>query len=234
MLAGLDIYFFMLIKPELDVIFPFWADPLLAEIDHKLLGTDAWRLFVGWNLELMAWIYSPGWFVSILITFFWILLKPPSDCKSAAILSYFILWSLFGPLGQAMLSSAGPIFYAQIGLGDRFSDMSIPTVTKTIADYLWLHYEQRSLAPGAGISAMPSMHIASMAWVLLSLAAYRSLWFVPALLLSLYIYIGSMALGWHYATDGVVGAVGAIICFYAAKFFLKLKGTYRLAPLLAA
>lgn len=221
MLAGLDMYFFMLVKPELDVLFPFWADPHLADIDHALLGTDAWRLFSSWDIELMAWIYSPGWFLSILVVLFWLVLQPPSETKSTAILTYFLLWSVFGPVGQAALSSAGPIFYARIGLGDRFSEMPIPTVTRMIADYLWLHYEQRSLAPGAGISAMPSMHIASMAWMVLVLLAYRNWWAVPAIVLTVYIYIGSMALGWHYATDGLVGAGGAVLCLFVARLYFR-------------
>lgn len=226
MLAGLDLYFFMLVKPELDLLFPFWADPHLADIDHALLGTDAWRLFSAWDIDLMAWIYSPGWFLSMLVVLFWLLLQPPSETKSTAILTYFVLWSVFGPLGQATMSSAGPIFYARIGLGERFSEMSIPTVTRMLADYLWFHYEQRSLAPGAGISAMPSMHIASMAWMVLALLAYRSWWAVPAILLTTYIYIGSVALGWHYATDGLVGAAGAVLCLHLVKrYFQSVTGS---------
>jgi membrane-associated phospholipid phosphatase len=39
-------------------------------------------------------------------------------------------------------------------------------------------------------------------------------------MLSLFIYAGSVALGWHYATDGLVGAMGAALCFYAARLYL--------------
>jgi hypothetical protein len=102
-LAGLDMYFFMIMKPELNLLFPFWADPYLANADALILGRDGWRLFDSWNLALMSWVYSPFWFFGILLTLYWILLKPPSAIKSSAILAYFATWSLFGTAGQALL-----------------------------------------------------------------------------------------------------------------------------------
>jgi hypothetical protein len=159
---------------------------------------------------------------------YWILLKPPSAIKSSAILAYFATWSLFGTVGQALLSSAGPIFYARIGLGDRFDAMPVPVLADTISNYLWQSYATHSLAPGAGISAMPSLHIATMAWMVTTFAAFRSRWTFPALLLSLYIYAGSIALGWHYATDGIVGAIGALACFYLSRLYFTRRAPARL------
>ncbi|HXH53921.1 MAG TPA: phosphatase PAP2 family protein [Sphingomicrobium sp.] len=169
----------------------------------------------------MAAVYGPFWFISMLLSVFWALSRPPSRTKAAILISYFAVWSVFGPIGQAVGSSAGPIFYERVGLGDRFSELPVPALTKFTADYLWTQFEQRSLAPGAGISAMPSLHIASMAWMVIAFGAYRSLWAIPALVLTLYIYVGSIALGWHYATDGVVGALGALACFHASKLYLR-------------
>ena len=219
-LGGFDMYFFMILKPELDVLFPFWADPHLANFDHWIFGTDAWRLFSGANLSFVSWVYSPFWFFSMLLTFFWLLLKPPSNEKATAMIAYFAIWSLFGPIGQALFSSGGPIFFERLGFGARFADMPVPSMVRAISNYLWASYHGRSLAPGAGISAMPSLHIATMAWMTLTFALFRSRWTIPAAMLSLFIYAGSVALGWHYATDGLVGAMGAALCFYAARFYL--------------
>jgi hypothetical protein len=220
-LAGADMYFFMISKPELNLLFPFWADPALANIDAYLLTHDAWRLFASWNLEILAWVYTPFWFFGILLTFFWLLLKPPSMIKSMAIVSYFAIWSIFGPIGQALLSSAGPIFYGRLGLGDRFANMPIPPLTLGLSDYLWHSFEHHSLVPGAGISAMPSLHIATMAWMVLAFFLFRSRWTIPALLLSVYIYAGSVALGWHYMTDGLVGIAGAVVCFRISRAYVQ-------------
>lgn len=225
LMAGVDMYFFMIVKPELNALFPFWADPLLSRIDHRIFGTDPWRLFVKWDLRVMSWVYGPFWFVSVSLTFFWLLLKAPSKVKSTAILAYFAIWSVFGPIGQVLLSSAGPIFYNRLGLGDRFAGMPIPPLTQTLSDYLWKVFQSRGLAPGAGISAMPSLHIATMAWVLMAVASFRSGWILPAIVLSLYIYAGSIALGWHYATDGLAGVVGAALCYIVAQQYLNLGAT---------
>lgn len=221
-LAGADMYFYMIIKPELNVLFPFWADPHLANFDAWILGRDAWQFFRAWNLDVMSWVYSPFWFFSVLLTFYWLLLKPPSMTKSGAIVAYFMIWSIFGTIGQAFFSSGGPIFYQRLGLGVRFEGMPVPPLERTLAEYLWRTYSQHSLAPGAGISAMPSLHIATMSWVVLSFAAYRSRLTALAAVLGVYIYAGSVALGWHYATDGLVGAAGAVGCFYLSRQFLQL------------
>ena len=94
--AGLDMYFYMIMKPELNLLFPFWADPQLAKVDNWFLGQDGWRYFEGWNLDLMSWVYSPFWFFSILLTFYWLLLKPPSGRKSAAIMAVAFPATPFG------------------------------------------------------------------------------------------------------------------------------------------
>ena len=221
-LAGADMYFYMIMKPELNLLFPFWADHHLANLDAWLFGHDAWQFFTVWNLDVMSWVYSPFWFFSVLLTFYWLLLKPPSLTKSTAIVAYFGIWSIFGTVGQALFSSGGPIFYQRLGFGQRFDALPVQPLERMIADYLWRNYSQHSLAPGAGISAMPSLHIATMAWVVLSFAAYRSRLAVPATVLSFYIYAGSVALGWHYATDGFVGAAGAAGCFFLARQSLWL------------
>lgn len=227
-LAGLDMYFYMIMKPELNLLFPFWADPYLADLDKWILGQDGWRYFASWNLEFMSWVYSPFWFFSILLTFYWLLVKPPSARKSAAIIAYFATWSVFGTLGQAFLSSGGPIFYSRLGFGSRFDPLLVPELEQRIAGYLWHMHTHDSLAPGAGISAMPSLHIATMAWMVITFAAFRSRLIVPAALLSLYIFAGSIALGWHYMTDGLVGAAGAGLCFYFARLYFARREQVRL------
>jgi len=225
-LAGFDLYFFMIMKPELNVLFPFRADTYLAGLDHAMFETDAWRLLPLAGLNIIALTYNPLWYVAVIAALLWVMVKPPSATKTASIRCYFVLWSLFGPIGQALLSSAGPVFYERIGLGDRFSGMPQMPFPTMIADYLWHSYQTRSLAPGAGISAMPSLHIATAAWIAISFAAFRSRWAVPAVLFALYLWVGSVALGWHYASDGLVGALGALSCFYLSG----LSAPHRMLP----
>ena len=223
MLAGIDMLFFMWIKPEIAALSAFWVDPYLAELDFIVFGTDPWRFFQGMNLEPTAWAYNFLWPTSILVTLLWIFAQPQSVQRSNAILSYFMIWSLFGPIGQLLFSSAGPIFYSRIGLGDRFAEIhaNIPWVTDRIADYLWGQYSNNELGLGAGISAMPSLHVAMVAWIILSLLDHKSRATPFALLFALFIWGASVALGWHYASDGLAGILGAIACHRLSRRYVE-------------
>jgi hypothetical protein len=94
-------------------------------------------------------------------------------------------------------------------------------MTGEIANYLWNHYSGRTLGLGAGISAMPSLHIATAVWMVVSLKAIGSRLTVPVAILGVYLYVGSVALGWHYVLDGFVGGIGAIFAQWAALAYLN-------------
>jgi len=236
MLGGIDMLFFMWIKPELTAVAPFWADTLLANADHALFGTDPWRLFQGMDLTTHASAYSFLWAVAVMGTTVWLLAQRPSAARSASLIAYFAIWSLFGTIGQYFLSSAGPIFYQRVGLGDRFAELSgnIPEVTQTVSGYLWNFHSTHTLGVGAGISAMPSLHIATVAWIALAFYGQRSKLTPLAILFALYMWAMSVALGWHYAVDGVVGAAGAIACLALSSAWLKRRRTAPDAVLVVA
>ena len=222
-LSGIDLLFFMWIKPEVTAIAPFWADDLFADIDHAIFGTDPWRLFQNIDLTVHAWAYSFFWAIAIMATIFWLLAQKSSFARNTSLLSYFALWSIFGPLGQFLLSSAGPIFYQRVGLGDRFADLGghIPQVTQFVSGYLWNLHSSGTLGVGAGISAMPSMHIATVTWIVLAFRGARSRLTPLAGAFALYIWALSVALGWHYAIDGIVGAAGAVFSHWACAAWLR-------------
>lgn len=226
MLAGIDMLFFMWIKPEVTALSPFWADKLWADIDNAMfLGMDPWRLFEGVDLTFHAWAYSFFWAVAIMGTLVWLFAQRPSRQRSATLLSYFALWSFFGPIGQMLGSAAGPIFYRRIGLGDRFAELetNIPEVTQKISGYLWQFHTAGEPAVGAGISAMPSLHIATVAWIYLAFREHSSTLAPLAGLFAFYIFALSVALGWHYAIDGVIGAAGAVLSQWAGHAYLRRR-----------
>ena len=222
MLAGIDMLFFMWIKPELTAVSPFWADRAFADIDHFIFRTDPWRLFRGLDLTAHASAYSFFWAVAIMATVVWLLAQKPSQARSASLLAYFAIWSVFGTIGQLLLSSAGPLFYQRVGLGVRFAELtaSVPPVTHIVSEYLWKMHTDGLLGVGAGISAMPSLHIATVAWIYLVFRALRSRFAPLAALFAIYMWAMSVALGWHYAIDGIVGAAGAIGCCWASAKWL--------------
>jgi len=225
MLAGVDMLFFMWIKPEVTAVSPFWADEMLAGVDRAIFGRDPWRFFEGVDLTFHAWAYSFFWAVAIMATLVWLFAQKPSTERSSALLSYFATWSIFGPLGQLALSSAGPIFYSRAGEGNRFDALAanVPEITQKISAYLWTMHVEGTPGVGAGVSAMPSLHIATVSWIVLAFAGAKSRLTPLTIVFALYIWAMSVALGWHYAVDGIAGALGAIACHAAARAYMKGK-----------
>ena len=213
-LSGLNMTTFMWTKPLLNYFVDFWADPLLADIDHMLfLGHDPWSLLSWLNSTPAAIFYHRGWFALMIVTLFALLAARPSREKAALMMTYFVLWSVVGPLIHTLLPAAGPVFYAQLGLGDRFADLEAVPETRALVSYLWSIYATEGFGPGSGISAMPSMHIATTAWMVIAVWTLARSWIVPMGIAAALIFLLSISLGWHYAVDGIVAAAAALACY---------------------
>jgi hypothetical protein len=187
---------------------------MLATFDRLLfLGRDPWT-FLDWlNAMPMAVFYHRGWFALMIVTLLLVLARPPSPQKSALMLTYFLLWTLVGPVIHILLPAAGPVFYAKLGYGNDFAGIYLPEEMVQMTDYLWTSYAAGGFGPGSGISAMPSLHIATTAWMVLAVYVLARRWTVPIAIAGLLIFLLSISLGWHYAADGVVGALAAIGCY---------------------
>jgi len=209
LLAGANMAMFMWVKQLLNRLVPFWADPLLANVDHAIFFTDPWRLLTWLDNRPLALFYHRVWFALLVLTLLNVLNQRPSREKTAILLTYFFLWSVFGPVIHTLLPAAGPVFYADLKYGDRFIGFGMTPETRELADYLWWTYQKGQFEPGGGISAMPSLHIATMAWIVIATAVFARRWLVPIIIVAISIWILSIALGWHYAIDGIVGAAGA-------------------------
>jgi hypothetical protein len=143
------------------------------------------------------------------------------------VMAFMACWFVGGFLVAMVFSSAGPCYYARIGLGAAFAplmdglhavDARFPVWALSTQDALWEGFT--GLRPGsAGISAFPSMHVASA--VLMALLA-SSIHRVAGIVMSVYagvILFGSVLLGWHYLVDGLVSIPFAFLVW-------KLSGRY--------
>jgi hypothetical protein len=130
------------------------------------------------------------------------------------------MWPLVGTIGGYALSSAGPIFQDAL-FGDHSGLVAVlqqEGATKAVALYeLLLHaYANRYEMLGAGISAMPSMHIAMACWFALTVrAAWPRFQWAGWTYVGL-IWFGSVHLGWHYVSDGAVGIAAAFLVWRLA------------------
>ena len=232
-LAGLNMIAFMWTKPLLNYFVPFWADPLLAAFDRALfLGRDPWTLFDWLNTMPMAIFYHRGWFGLMIVTLLFVLSRQASPQKSALMLTYFLLWSIVGPLIHILFPAAGPVFFAQLGYGNAFAAIPLPEEMVKMTGYLWDCYRGIRFGPGSGISAMPSLHIATTAWMVIAFRVLAPRWTWAIAAPGLLIFLLSISLGWHYAADGIVGAAAALACYKVALNYYASKpaDAQQLAP----
>jgi hypothetical protein len=229
--AGLNMVAFMWTKPLLNHYVPFWADPLLAGFDRLLfLGHDPWTL-LGWlNGYGTALFYHRGWFAMMIVTLLITFCKPASARKSAVLITYFLLWSVVGPLIHILLPAAGPVFYEKLGYGSDFAAIAVPDEMARMSNYLWSLYAGAGFGPGSGISAMPSMHIATTAWMIIAIHVLARRWTWAMAVPGFVIFMLSISLGWHYAADGVVGALAALSCYRLALAYYEGRMKLPLLP----
>jgi len=132
------------------------------------------------------------------------------------LIAYVLTWSLLGVVAALLLSSAGPIFHDRIFGGSEFAplremlDRRGAWVVLAESDRMWA-----SLATGrptivAGISAAPSIHVAISVWIWLAARTMAPRLAPYALLYALFMWVGSVQLGWHYVTDGLLGVLGVL------------------------
>lgn len=132
------------------------------------------------------------------------------------------------------LSSAGPCYYTTVTnsdspyqglmayLYDVHGSYELPALN--VQQMLWDSYRSGEVSMVKGISAMPSMHVATS--VLFALVGWRAnRWLGIALtIFAVIIQIGSVHLAWHYAIDGYVSAVLTVaIWWVVGRVFCRTK-----------
>ena len=141
-----------------------------------------------------------------------------------------LTWFLVGTVGALLLSSAGPPYYAAVtGQPSPYAELflvlkreAVPALGSQTA--LWKAYQRGANRFGFGISAMPSVHVASATLLAcLGFSVHRLLGWL-FMLGAVLIFLTSVMLGWHYALDGYVGAGIAVGVWWVSN---KLIGVQR-------
>lgn len=199
------------LKSMIIAVVPFWADDRLARIDQIfLIDPQALGLALQPVLPALGFFYGL-WHVVNLGGILWVL-HWRNGKKSQLIIAFMLTWAI-GMLFAYVFSSAGPLFT------DRYDLAMAPQSVRAPAELLWANYMQKGALLGGGISAFPSLHVAIATWFALVL---RDRGFPRlGLAYALAVFVCSVVLGWHYAADGVGGAIIALIAYRLARALIN-------------
>lgn len=221
---------FSFFKSSIPLINPYAWDAQLIEWDSLIHGgTHPWVLLHGFlghpvvtsviNFFYHLWLFV----ISGLLSLQAFSMGNPK-LRMQLLLSFMLTWITLGTLGALFFSSMGPCYYPSFPPEDgpyaplmrylREASEIAPVWALDVQRMLWDDYQNNMHGIGRGISAMPSVHVATA--VLLALFGWRYSRFagIALTLFAVLIMIGSVHLGWHYAVDGYAGALGAVLVWW--------------------
>ena len=204
-------------------------DRAFTDLDATIFGTDPWRLthaLLGpGSTQALEIFYTAAWGLGLACTNILVAMNAPRRLVGVYFLATFSCWFLNGFVLAYLLSSAGPVFahLSDPALAARFAPM-VESLDRLLDPnspirlsqaYLYSAVDSAVLVRGGGISAMPSMHIASIAVLVMAARGSRWIWLaLPSLILT---WIGSVHFGYHYAIDGLLAVPVAIVCWKCAE-----------------
>lgn len=212
---------FTILKNVMSFITPYFADPLMANLDKALhFGLDPWRIahWIGEYLPTDTMIYSyltiwalPAFALPVIIA----LTDADRARMTRTLILYAVAWVLVGNVLAFAGLSVGPVYYDRLLGGDRFADLTLALVESGVTaseigitqQALWEIYAGQSALIGSGISAFASVHVA-VATVAAIYMCERSKWLWPVAVMFLFFtFYLSVFTGYHYAVDGYVSII---------------------------
>ncbi|SFO75289.1 PAP2 superfamily protein [Mesorhizobium sp. NFR06] len=215
---------FAVLKGAIAVLAPFSWDQTLAQSSVELHFGRAAFQWLWWIVESPLAIYLLNlcynlWFAVLLaLVFSSIAAARDSLLRHQFLLSFMLVWLIGGFVIALAFSSAGPCYYGRLGLGDLFQPLMDALQSANRQYPIWALSVQESLWSGQmgstsgrmGISAFPSIHVASSVLFALYVTRLSTSLGIVMWAFAAIIMVGSVLLGWHYALDGYAGALISI------------------------
>ena len=220
-------------KSLIPSISPFRWDASLAALDRVIHGgVDPWIwlhpiLGTPWVTFAIDALYHPLWSIAFVTVWCWQALDHRDPVlRLQFLLAFLMVWILLGSVGATLMSSAGPCYYGRVvGGPDPFEPLlaylaearqHLPLASAFAQDSLWRAYASGTVGVGSGISAMPSVHVATTLLFVLLARRYGGwlAWGFSALLAV--VLVGSVHLGWHYAVDSYAAILITVPVWFAA------------------
>jgi len=224
---------FAVLKGAIALLAPFGWDRAFDRIDRMLAFGRAPYERLWWlaDSHLAVGVLNLAynlWFFLLLGTIFAaVFAGRDTALRHRFLAALMLVWTVGGFFIAVAFSSAGPCYFARLGLGDAYQPLmdalasaqrDYPVWALATQDALWKGYVSPN-AGSVGISAFPSMHVATavllaLYWKERALAAGAVMWVFAAA-----IFAGSIVLGWHYAADSIGGAAIGFAGWKAGGYF---------------
>ncbi|RME68958.1 MAG: PAP2 family protein [Alphaproteobacteria bacterium] len=234
-------------KTMIPALHPFSLDLSLYRLDQWLhFGVDPWRLthalFGGaWATQAINLGYN-AWFgvMWVAILFHAVKIDRP-HARMRFLVSFVLLWMILGSLAAVALSSAGPCYFGRVtGLADPYAPLmarldaidtalggkggGLGLLALLTQDMLWQAHVDGAAQVGAGISAMPSLHVAVATLIALTAWQHSRAWGWAMSAYAALILVGSVHLGWHYAVDGYAAIAATLAIWWLTGRLLAWLG----------
>ena len=231
---------FGILKGAIGLLNPFHWDPFFRDLDIALSGG---RMPHEWldgllSTPLAVWLVNLNynlWYFVVLGTYFAVgMAARNSPDRMRFLNAFFLLWLAAGIVVAFVFSSAGPVYYERLGLGADYKPLMDTLHAAARHHEIWALATQDALWDGytglrdgsAGISAFPSLHVATSVLVALYASHSQSRLAIPAWLFAAGIMLGSVVLAWHYAVDGYAGAVLALVIWKVSGWKIWNPGAH--------
>ncbi len=204
-------------------------------------GTDPWVITHHYLsspivTQIIDFLYHPAFLPMMIGYLICIIARGKPALRQTYMIAYLVSFTLIGMVAAVALNSAGPVFDGVLfGDGTTFGPLmdrlqeqvaagSGPQTSDLIRRYLTYLHLSDQVNMGAGISAMPSMHIAlAVLWIIPAFHINRILG-VFMTLYGMLIWAASVHLGWHYFVDGLVALVMVAVIWVIVGYIMGLYG----------
>lgn len=217
-----------MIKQNIPYFQAYYADPYLIRFD-AVLGFEPWQLthaVFGTFVTRVFDAFYLVWQLAQILLGVWMVLIRNRAFQLRIAISFQATWLLLGGGLAVLLASVGPCFVKEFYGSDHFAPLmaQVPHDLFSRRAMDWLIRKRGTGTLGSGISAMPSMHVAVSVLAALCVRFRYPRWQWLAWAFVAIIWIGSIHLGWHYASDGIVSAICVLAIWSAAGWLTDRQG----------
>lgn len=205
---------------------PLWRWDARLHLGHEPAAEiHRWAGEHGW-LDLLDQAYLLFFPAQVVVPLLFLLSARLRPDRGRFFFAYCLLW-MAGSAVYVLWPSLGPVYYRP----SRFLWMDQAPYAQRLQWLLIQDYVRFRADPSYatvklyyGVAALPSLHVGLLA--LFAIATRRMRLLAGALgLLTALTFVGSLALGWHYAIDGYAGALLAACCWAVAGWAMPHRAS---------